>query len=227
MRLGADGYAFAKIDAVPKLDGAGKQVALSLVVDAGNRAYVRRINFHGTSSVNDEVFRRELRQLEGAYLSNAAVERSKIRLQRLPFVEEVEVETTGNKGWMHKQDLGVENPILPSGYGKVVWGQGKDEVGAATGALAEGPRLVETRAEGPVEAVAYNFREGGLWYVEERYRVLAGRTLEDFLERASEHTGRRCETRLRATPDADTPHAHPRRRERYLDRATVGPHPSR
>jgi outer membrane protein insertion porin family len=79
---------------VPKLDAAGRQVALSLVVDPGNRVYVRRINFLGTSSVNDEVFRRELRQLEGSYLSNAAVERSKIRLQRLPFVAEVAVETT-------------------------------------------------------------------------------------------------------------------------------------
>jgi len=93
-RLGLDGYAFAKVDAVPKLDAQGKQVALALVVDPGNRVYVRRINFFGTSSVNDEVFRREMRQLEGSYLSNAAVERSKIRLQRLPFIEEVEVETT-------------------------------------------------------------------------------------------------------------------------------------
>jgi outer membrane protein insertion porin family len=93
-RLGLDGYAFAKIDAVPKLDEAGRQVALSLVVDPGNRVYVRRINFLGTTSVNDEVFRREMRQLEGSYLSNAAVERSKIRLQRLPFIEKVEVETT-------------------------------------------------------------------------------------------------------------------------------------
>ena len=93
-RLGLDGYAFAKIDAVPKLDASGGQVAMSLVVDPGNRVYVRRVNFLGTSSVNDEVFRRELRQLEGAYLSNAAIERSKIRLQRLPFVKEVEVETT-------------------------------------------------------------------------------------------------------------------------------------
>jgi outer membrane protein insertion porin family len=93
-RLGLDGYAFAKIDAVPKLDVQGRQVALSLVVDPGNRVYVRRINFTGTSSVNDEVFRREMRQLEGSYLSNAAVERSKIRLQRLPFVEDVKVETT-------------------------------------------------------------------------------------------------------------------------------------
>lgn len=93
-RLGLDGYAFARIDAVPKLDAAGRQIALSLVVDPGSRVYVRRINFLGTSSVNDEVFRREMRQLEGAYLSNAAVDRSKVRLQRLPFVEEVEVETT-------------------------------------------------------------------------------------------------------------------------------------
>lgn len=93
-RLGLDGYAFATIDAVPKLDAAGRQIALSLVVDPGSRVYVRRINFLGTSSVNDEVFRREMRQLEGAYLSNAAVDRSKVRLQRLPFVEEVEVETT-------------------------------------------------------------------------------------------------------------------------------------
>jgi len=94
LRLGLDGYAFAKVDAVPKLDPQGKQVALALVVDPGSRVYVRRINFHGTTSVNDDVFRREMRQLEGSYLSNAAVERSKVRLQRLPFIEKVAVETT-------------------------------------------------------------------------------------------------------------------------------------
>ena len=52
--------------------------------------YVRRINFNGTDSVNDEVFRREMRQLEGGYLSNALVDRSKILIQRLPYVEKVE-----------------------------------------------------------------------------------------------------------------------------------------
>ena len=33
-----------------------------------------------------------MRQMEGSYLSNRLVDRSKIRLQRLPFVERVEVE---------------------------------------------------------------------------------------------------------------------------------------
>jgi outer membrane protein insertion porin family len=94
LRLGLDGYAFAKVDAVPQIDADTKQLSLALVVDPGQRVYVRRINFNGTSSVNDVVFRREMRQLEGSYLSNAAVERSKQRIQRLAFIQKVDAETT-------------------------------------------------------------------------------------------------------------------------------------
>jgi outer membrane protein insertion porin family len=93
-RLGRDGYAFAKIDPVPQENKETKEIALTFLVEPGNRAYVRRINFTGTTSINDDVLRREMRQMEGGYLSNAAVERSKQRLQRLPYVEKVEVETT-------------------------------------------------------------------------------------------------------------------------------------
>ncbi len=93
LRLGLDGYAFSKVDAVPQADPETHTISMTFLVDPGNRVYVRRINFNGTSSVNDEVFRREMRQLEGGYLSNASVDRSKERLQRLPFIEKVEVET--------------------------------------------------------------------------------------------------------------------------------------
>jgi outer membrane protein insertion porin family len=94
LRLGQDGYAFAKIDPVAQPDPETKEIAVTFLVDPGNRAYVRRINFTGTTSINDDVLRREMRQMEGGYLSNAAVDRSKLRLQRLPYIEEVEVETT-------------------------------------------------------------------------------------------------------------------------------------
>jgi outer membrane protein insertion porin family len=94
LRLGLDGYAFAKVDPVHSSGPDEQQLALTMVVDPGSRVYVRRINFGGTSAVNDVVLRREMRQLEGAYLSNLAVERSKQRIQRLPFIEDVEVETT-------------------------------------------------------------------------------------------------------------------------------------
>ncbi|HTP40394.1 MAG TPA: outer membrane protein assembly factor BamA [Steroidobacteraceae bacterium] len=92
-RLGAMGFYFAKVDPVPTPDEANKTVALTLFVDPGNRVYVRHIAFTGTTRSNDETLRREMRQLEGALLSNAAVERSKQRLQRQPFVEDVDVKT--------------------------------------------------------------------------------------------------------------------------------------
>jgi outer membrane protein insertion porin family len=118
LRLGLDGYAFAKVDAVPQLDKDKKQVSLAMVVDAGHRVYVRRINFLGTSDVNDDVLRREMRQLEGAYLSNSAVERSKIRLQRLPFIKDVEIETNAVAGTPDLVDVDVTvEPGLPGQFG--------------------------------------------------------------------------------------------------------------
>ncbi len=93
LRLGQDGYAFAKVDPVPQENEEDNTVNLTFFVDPGNRAYVRRVNFENTSAIDDEVLRREMRQLEGSYLSNALLDRSKERLQRLPYIEEVDFET--------------------------------------------------------------------------------------------------------------------------------------
>ena len=94
LRLGEDGYANAEIEPVPELDRDKKEAAITFFVNPQSRVYVRRINFSGVSEVDDEVLRREMRQMEGAYLSNRLVDRSKIRLQRLPFVESVDVDNT-------------------------------------------------------------------------------------------------------------------------------------
>ncbi|HKT72014.1 MAG TPA: outer membrane protein assembly factor BamA [Steroidobacteraceae bacterium] len=93
-RLGADGYAFAKVDPVPTPDNATHEVSLTFFIDPGNRVYVRNITFSGANRINDEVLRREMRQLEGGWLSNTSLERSKQRVQRLPYVKNVEFETT-------------------------------------------------------------------------------------------------------------------------------------
>jgi outer membrane protein insertion porin family len=92
-RLGADGYAFSKIDPVPTPDNEHKTVSITFFIEPGNRVYVRHINFNNETAINDETLRREMRQLEGGWLSNSAVERSKERIQRLPYVEKVEFET--------------------------------------------------------------------------------------------------------------------------------------
>lgn len=93
-RLGRDGYAFAKVEPVPTPNNATHQVSLTFFIDPGNRVYVRNIIFSGVKRINDEVLRREMRQLEGGWLSNAELERSKQRIQRLPYVKSVDYETT-------------------------------------------------------------------------------------------------------------------------------------
>src|SRR5687767_5399074 len=93
-RLGADGYAFAKVDPVPTPDKKTGTVNLTYFIEPGNRVYVRNITFGGANRINDEVLRREMRQLEGGWLSNVAIDRSKQRIERLPYVKKVETETT-------------------------------------------------------------------------------------------------------------------------------------
>lgn len=88
------GYAFAKVKPLPQIDEAARTVAIDYDVKPGHRVYVRHINFSGYNNTNDTTFRREMRQLEGAPYSKAAIERSRVRIARLPFVESVSVNTT-------------------------------------------------------------------------------------------------------------------------------------
>jgi outer membrane protein insertion porin family len=90
-RLGEQGYANAEIEPVPELDHEKKEASVTFYVNPQNRVYVRRISFNGVDQVDDEVLRREMRQMEGSYLSNSLIDRSKIRLQRLPYIESADV----------------------------------------------------------------------------------------------------------------------------------------
>lgn len=106
-KLGEEGYAFASVDVAPQIDDQDNTVTLNLVVNPGKRVYVRRINFYGNAKTRDEVFRREMRQLEGSWFSTPAVERSKVRIQRLPFVETVNIERRRVPGSDEFVDLDV------------------------------------------------------------------------------------------------------------------------
>ncbi len=106
-RLGNDGYAFANVNPVPEINEASKSVKLTLYVDPGKRVYVRRINIAGNFNTDEQVFRREMRQMEGAWFSGDKVERSKERLQRLSYVESASVETKPVPGAADLVDLNV------------------------------------------------------------------------------------------------------------------------
>lgn len=106
-KVGEKGYAFADIDVIPDINKAEKKVTLDFVVKPGNRVYVRRIVFHGNTKTRDEVFRREMRQLEGGWYSTPKVKRSKIRIQRLPYVETVDIKSIPVPGMADQVDLDI------------------------------------------------------------------------------------------------------------------------
>ena len=121
-RLGEEGYAFANVNTVPRVDEENNRVALTFVVDAGRRVYVRRINFQGNTKTQDEVLRREMRQSEGAWFSTKDIERSKVRLQRLDYLESVNVETPAVPGTSDQVDANFTVVERPSG--SVMFGVG-------------------------------------------------------------------------------------------------------
>ncbi len=92
-RLGNEGYTFANVNAVPEPHDEDKTVSVTFVVDPGKRAYVNRINFRGNTKTEDEVLRREMRQMEGGWASTYLIDQSKTRLERLGFFKEVSVQT--------------------------------------------------------------------------------------------------------------------------------------
>jgi len=91
--LGRFGYAYPKVTTIPDINDEDHTVKLSISIDPGKRIYVSKVNFSGNHVTADRVLRRELRQMEGAWLSNNMVEHSKARLSRLPYMETVEFST--------------------------------------------------------------------------------------------------------------------------------------
>jgi outer membrane protein insertion porin family len=102
------GYAFAKVNPIPKLDKANHMVDLTFYIEPGQRVYVRRVVFQGNTRTEDEVLRREMRQLEGGWYSQAAIDRSKIRLQRLGFFKTVNIDKALVPGTQDEVDLTVK-----------------------------------------------------------------------------------------------------------------------
>ncbi|MEW6120336.1 MAG: outer membrane protein assembly factor BamA [Pseudomonadota bacterium] len=121
-RLGNDGYAFANVNAVPELDKDKHTVAFTLFVDPGRRVYVNRVNVAGNTRTRDEVVRREIRQMEGAYYDAEKINLSRDRLNRLGFFNEVNVETPAVSGTTDQVDVNVS--VAEKSTGNVMLGAG-------------------------------------------------------------------------------------------------------
>jgi outer membrane protein insertion porin family len=121
-RLSNDGYAFANVNAAPEIDKEKKQVAFTLFVDPGRRVYVRRIQVQGNTRSRDEVIRREMRQMEAAWYDGEKINKSRTRVDRLGYFEEVTVETPAVPGTTDQVDLNVS--VKEKATGNMMLGAG-------------------------------------------------------------------------------------------------------
>jgi outer membrane protein insertion porin family len=114
-RLGNEGYNFAKVTGIPEINEDDNSVEMKFFVDPGKRTYVRRISFRGNTKTLDSVLRREMRQMEGAPASSAAIEGSRIRLERLGYFKQATVETPEVPGFDDLIDVEFEVEEQSSG----------------------------------------------------------------------------------------------------------------
>ena len=104
-RLGNEGYTFANVNAVPTPNNDDHTADITFVIDPGKRAYANRINFRGNTKTEDQVLRREMRQMEGGWASTYLIDQSKTRLERLGYFKEVNVETPAVAGLDDQVDV--------------------------------------------------------------------------------------------------------------------------
>jgi outer membrane protein insertion porin family len=114
-RLGNDGYAFANASAIPSVDKDKRTVAFNIVVDPGRRVYVRRVEVTGNTRTRDEVVRREMRQLEGAYYDASKIQLSRRRIDRTQYFSDVTVDTQPIEGRADQVDVVYTVKERPTG----------------------------------------------------------------------------------------------------------------
>ena len=89
----------------PEIDEESKEVKIIFSLQPGNRTYTRKVLFSGNNITQDYVLRREMRQFEGAWSSDNSIEAGKIRLERLGYFKEVNVETVPVPGTDDQIDI--------------------------------------------------------------------------------------------------------------------------
>jgi outer membrane protein insertion porin family len=142
-RLGNEGYAFANVNAIPEINKENHTAAFTFFVDPGKRVYVHRINLTGNTRTRDSVLRREMRQLESAWYAGDKINRSKERLNRLNYFDNVDIETPAVPGTNDQVDVNIN--VTEKSTGSIQFGAGlSSSEGVVVGVTINQPNFLGT-----------------------------------------------------------------------------------
>lgn len=136
-RLGNEGYAFANVNAAPEIDKKKRLVAFTIFIDPGRRVYVRHINISGNTRTRDEVIRREMRQMEASWYDGKEINRSRTRVDRLGYFDDVTVETPAVPATNDQVDVDFKVKEKPTGSVMVGAGFSSSEKLVLSGSLQQ------------------------------------------------------------------------------------------
>jgi outer membrane protein insertion porin family len=119
---GDDGYYFAQIRPITRINDETKTVDIDYFIDPARPVYVRRINFNGNIKTQDEVLRREMRQLEGSLASSEKIQSSRVRLMRTGFFKGVNVDVKPVPNSPDQVDVNFVVEEQPSGSSTIAAG---------------------------------------------------------------------------------------------------------
>lgn len=126
--LGDKGYAFAKINVIPKIDDAAQQVKLEFNIEPGRKVYVRQVHFVGNTASSDTVLRQSMRQSEGSLSSVSAIDESIRQLNLLGYFQNVKEATVPVPGSPNQVDLNYSVTEQPSAQATVGAGYGTNGI---------------------------------------------------------------------------------------------------
>ena len=121
-RYGNEGYYLAQVRPVPRINDDTKVVDVDYFIDPARPIYVRRINFTGNIKTQDEVLRREMRQLEGALATSDKIQLSRTRLMRTGFFKAVNVDVKPVPNQPDQVDINYTVEEQPSGSSTIAAG---------------------------------------------------------------------------------------------------------
>ncbi|MBL8488759.1 MAG: outer membrane protein assembly factor BamA [Rhodocyclaceae bacterium] len=136
-RLGNEGYAFANVNAVPEIDKAAREVAFTILLDPGRRTYVRQVNVTGNIRTRDEVVRREMRQMEASWYESDKINKSRARVDKLGYFDEVTVETPPVPGTTDQVDVNINVKEKPTGSAMIGAGFSSSEKFILSGSVQQ------------------------------------------------------------------------------------------
>ena len=113
-RYSAEGFAFANVIPLPRQDRDRKVIDLKFDVQKGNLIHLEDVIITGNLATWDKTIRREVPLVEGEVFDGTMIERTRRRLERLGYFEDIKITTPrGEQG--DTLDLAIDVTEKPTG----------------------------------------------------------------------------------------------------------------